>query len=228
MKAAVDRCRIFFILLLPVWFDEHYHLMTLLSEVLCDFALLKKNNKNWKLFNFKVTLGLNTQLFQFISICQCCPRHSRSPWFRIQFLIFKWTIKSTLKHFLILVTKMGQLEDFSLHSQKDLNSGCLTVLLFISFLKQSPTQIYKLNCLSKVCTGHNILASYRLSRKTEVYNQNKKPVRRQNREKQQVLNKGENERHDCFLQHRMTTLVGDVDVYAFVWPPVALHGQKSQ
>lgn len=156
------------------------------------------------------------------------PRHSSSPWFRIQFLIFKWTIKSTLKHFLILVTKMGQLEDFSLHSQKDLNSGCLTVLLFLSFLKQSPTQIYKLNCLSKVCTGHNILASYRLSRKSEVYNQNKKPVRRQNREKQQDLNKGENERRDCFLQHRMTTLVGDVARYAFLWPPVALHGQNSK
>lgn len=61
----------------------------------------------------------------------------------------------------------------------------------LSFLKQSPTQIYKLDCLPKVCTGLNILASYRLSRKSEVYNQNKKPVRRPNREKQQDLNKGE-------------------------------------
>lgn len=98
--------------------------------------------------------------------------------FRIQFLIFKWTIKSTLKHFLILVTKMGHLEDFSLHSQKDLNSGCLTVIVILS-LKKSQPKIYKLNCLTKVCTGHNILASYRLSRKFEVYNQNKKSVRKQ-------------------------------------------------
>lgn len=100
--------------------------------------------------------------------------------FRIQFLIFKWTIKSTLKHFLILVTKMGHLEDFSLHSQKDLNSGCLTVSVVLS-LKKSPPKIYKLNCLTKICTGHSVLASYRLSRKFEVYIQNKKPVRKQNR-----------------------------------------------
>jgi len=39
--------------------------------------------------------------------------------------------------------------------------------------KKSPPKIYKLNCLTKVYTGHNILASYRLSRKFEVYNQNK-------------------------------------------------------
>lgn len=78
---------------------------------------------------------------------------------------------------------MGQLEDFSLHSQKGLNSGCLTVLLFLSLLKQSPTQIYKLNCLSKVCTGHNILASYRLSRKSEVYNQNEKSLSEDKTEK---------------------------------------------
>lgn len=69
-------------------------------------------------------------------------RHSSSPWFRIQFLIFKWTIKSTLKHFLILVTKRGQLEDFSLHSQKDLNSGCLTVLLFLSVFFNNPQPKY--------------------------------------------------------------------------------------
>lgn len=41
------------------------------------------------------------------------------------------------------------------------------------FLKKNPHPKY-INCLSKVCTGLNILASYRLSRKTEVYNQNKK------------------------------------------------------
>lgn len=86
--------------------------------------------------------------------------------------------------------KMGHLKGFSLHSQKDLNSGCLTVNVFLS-LKKIPTQIYKLNCLTKVYTGHNILASYRLSRKFEVYNQNKKPVRKINGKKQQIeLNKG--------------------------------------
>lgn len=96
---------------------------------------------------------------------------------------------------------MGHLKGFSLHSQKDLNSGCLTVNVFLSLKKKIPTQIYKLNCLTKVYTGHNILASYRLSRKFEVYNQNKKPVRKQNRKKQQIeLNKGKkNECHDCFL-----------------------------
>lgn len=120
-----------------------------------------------------LTLTVGTHLTQTIETFS-------SLLFRIQFLIFKWTIKSTLKHFLILVTKMGHLEDFSLHSQKDLNSGCLTVIVILS-LKKSPPKIYKLNCLTKICTGHSVLASYRLSRKFEVYIQNKKPVRKQNR-----------------------------------------------
>lgn len=44
--------------------------------------------------------------------------------------------------------------------------------------KNSPPKIYKLNCLTKVCTGHSVLASYRLSRKSEVYNRNKKACQR--------------------------------------------------
>lgn len=61
-------------------------------------------------------------------------------------------------------------------------SNSLRISLFKK-KKKSPPKIYKLNCLTKVYTGHNILASYRLSRKFEVYNRNKKPVRKQNRKK---------------------------------------------
>lgn len=88
---------------------------------------------------------------------------------------------------------MGHLKGFSLHSQKGLNSGCLT---YRSLFKKSPPKIYKLNCLTKVYTGHSILASYRLSRKFEVYNRNKSLSENKQKKQQIELNK-ENE---CFLR----------------------------
>lgn len=98
--------------------------------------------------------------------------------------------------------------------------------MYFSLKKKIPTQIYKLNCLTKIYTGHNILASYRLSRKFEVYNQNKKTVRKINRKKQQIeLNKGKMNAMIASSEHKITTLVGDVASAAVILPAVHLRSQ---
>lgn len=55
--------------------------------------------------------------------------------------------------------------------------------------KISPPKIYKLNCLTKVCTGHSVLASYRLSRKSEVYNRNKTKACQRTKQREKTTNR---------------------------------------